>query len=178
MGRKVILVILLGGLIAILGCSGEDQSAKISEIEEQNKATVRRLHSEMSKGNQAIFDELLTHNYIRHCQAMAPEFQELRGTEVFKAFIADFLTAVPDVKDSILVMIAENDKVAYVTNMTGTQTGTMGGLPPSGKSFAVTNIIIHRFENGKIAESWVSWDNVAMLTQLGLFPPSPPPAQP
>ena len=33
-------------------------------------------------------------------------------------------------------------------------------------------------ENGKIAESWVSWDNVAMLSQLGFFPPPPAPEQP
>ena len=61
--------------------------------------------------------------------------------------------------------------------MTGTQTGEMDGLPPSGKSYSIVNIIIHRFENGKIAETWVSWDNVAMLTQLGYFPPSTPEEQ-
>ncbi|HHI01958.1 MAG TPA: hypothetical protein ENL22_00385, partial [candidate division Zixibacteria bacterium] len=73
--------------------------------------------------------------------------------------------------DSVLFVIAENDKVAYITKMTGTQTGPMGGLPASGKKFTLTNIVIHRFEDGKIAETWVSWDNVAMLSQLGFFPP-------
>lgn len=175
MYKQNILFILIVGLITVLGCSNENEMAKITKMEEQNKATVLRLHSEISKGNQAIFDELLTHNYVRHCQAMSPQFQELRGLELFKAFIADFLTAIPDVKDSVLFLMAENDKVAYITNMTGTQSGSMGGLPPSGRKFALTNIIIHRFENGKIAETWVSWDNVSMLTQLGLYPPTAPP---
>lgn len=175
MGRQVVLVVMIFGLVSILGCSGDDKIAEIAKQEEQNKATVIRVHSELSKGNLAIFDEVLSHNYIRHCQAMSPEYQELRGTEVFKAFMADFLKAAPDVNDSILFLMAENNMVAYVTNMTGTQTGVMGGLPPSGKKFEVTNIVIHRFSNGKIAETWVSWDNVAMLTQLGLFPPSAPP---
>jgi hypothetical protein len=26
---------------------------------------------------------------------------------------------------------------------------------------------MHRFENGLVAETWTSWDNVAVLTQLG-----------
>jgi len=71
-------------------------------------------------------------------------------------------------------MFAQGDKVAYVSTMTGTQTGPMGDLPASGKSFTVVNIIIQRLEGGKIAETWVSWDNVAMLSQLGFFPPAAP----
>jgi len=135
---------------------------------------VQRIHAEISKGNMAIFDEVLSPDYVRHCQAMPPEFQELHGTDQFKAFIADFLTAVPDCYDSVLFVIAENDMVAYVTKMTGTQTGPMGELPASGKEFTLTNIVIHRIGDGKIAETWVSWDNVTMLTQLGFFPPPAP----
>jgi len=161
-------------LITLLGCSEE---CKVTQIETQNKAMVQRIHAEISKGNKAIFDEVLSPNYVRHCQAMPPEFQELHGTDQFKAFIADFLTAVPDCNDSVLFVIAENDMVAYVTKMTGTQTGPMGELPASNKEFTLTNIVIHRIEDGKIAETWVSWDNVAMLTQLGFFPP-PVPDQP
>jgi len=26
---------------------------------------------------------------------------------------------------------------------------------------------IHRFESDKVAETWTSWDNLAVLTQLG-----------
>ena len=156
-------------LITLMGCSEE---CKVTQIEAQNKAMVQRIHAEVSKGNMAIFDEVLSPDYVRHCQAMPPGFQELHGTDQFKAFIADYLTAVPDNYDSVLFVIAENDMVAYVTKMTGTQTGPMGELPASGKEFTLTNIVIHRIEDGKIAETWVSWDNVAMLTQLGFFPPS------
>jgi ketosteroid isomerase-like protein len=34
-------------------------------------------------------------------------------------------------------------------------------------------IAFFRIDSGKIAELWVEWDNVAMLTQLGLSPPIP-----
>lgn len=32
-------------------------------------------------------------------------------------------------------------------------------------------VTVVRFEDGKIAEWWVTWDNLAGLTQLGHFPP-------
>jgi predicted ester cyclase len=68
-------------------------------------------------------------------------------------------------------MIARGDKVAYVLTMKGIQTGPMGDLPATGKEFTLVNIIIQRMEEGKVAETWVSWDNVAFLSQLGDFPP-------
>ena len=146
-------------------------------MEEQNKALVQRIHAEASRGNLGIIDEVLSPDYVRHCQAMPPEFQELRGTEEFKGFVADFVRAVPDCNDKIEFILADSNMVAYVTTTTGTQTGPMGNLPASGKEFTLTNIVIQRIEDDKIAETWISWDNVAMLTQLGFLPP-PEPDQP
>jgi steroid delta-isomerase-like uncharacterized protein len=173
--RWIVLGVLMLSVIAILiGCSEE---FRVKQLEEQNKAVVRHVHEEIARGEIGVFDEVLTPNYIRHCQAMPPDLQELHGTEQFKAFVKEFLEAVPDCHETIDLMIAEGDKVAYITTMTGTQTGPMGDLPASGKSFTLVNLIIHRLEGGKIAETWVSWDNVAMLTQLGHFP-SPAEGQP
>ncbi len=158
-------------VLLITGCS---QSNYLVKLEEQNMATVRMVHNELIKNgniNIDIFDEVLTDNYVRHCQAMPPDLQEIHGSEQLKIFVKDFLIAVPDITETIDLMFADSDKVAYITTMKGTQTGTMDGLPPSGKEFTCVNIIIQRLEDGKIAETWISWDNVAILTQLGFFPP-------
>ncbi len=170
--RVLAIIILVSAIVGLYGCSNHDQ--EIADMEAQHKALVQRVHQEVSAGNIGIFDEVLSPDYVRHCQAMPPGAQELHGTTEFKAFISDFLRAVPDCKDEVQFIIAEGDKVAYVTTMTGTQRGPMGGLPASDKKFTLTNIVIHRFANGKIAETWVSWDNLAMLMQLGHFPPAAP----
>ncbi len=162
--------------LSITGCLGSDCS---QDIEDQNMAIVRHMHAEVAKKNMAIFDEYLSTDYIRHCQAMPPDLQEMRGTKQFIGFVTDFYTnTAPDLKETIELMMADDDKVAYVLKMTGTQSGTMGQLPASGKQFELTNMVIHRFEEGKIAETWVSWDNVAMLSQLGFLPPPPPSSLP
>jgi predicted ester cyclase len=176
MSKLGVAIILICILIFALNCA---DNSSITQVEEQNKAVVYRLHNEISNGNLDIFDELLAPNYIRHCQAMSSEFQDLRGIDTYKFFMQDFLKGIPDCKDSVHFVMAEGDLVSYVMSTTGTQTGPLGTLPASNKEFELISIVIHRFENGKIAESWVSWDNVAMLTQLGLFPTSvPPPANP
>ena len=170
-GKIVTILVSIILLITLMGCSEE---CKVAQLEAQNIALIQRIHSEVSKGNLEIFDEVLSPDYVRHCQAMPPELQEIHGTEIFKAFVAEFVNAVSGCNDKIEFILADSNMVAYVTTTTGTQTGPMGNLPASGKEFTLTNIVIQRIEDGKIAETWISWDNVAMLTQLGFFPPPAP----
>jgi predicted ester cyclase len=47
----------------------------------------------------------------------------------------------------------------------------MGPFPASGNRVDLKFIGILRIENGKVAEIWVEWDNLTVLTQLGHFPP-------
>jgi steroid delta-isomerase-like uncharacterized protein len=149
------------------------QTTPVEQIERRNMAVVRETHAALARGDLEAFKNHLAPNYVRHCQAMPPELQEIRGTEQFLAFLEDFINGAPDYEDTISQMIAQEDKVAYISTISGTHTGPMGGFPATGKTFTLVNIIIQRLEDGKVAETWVSWDNVAMLSQLGLFPPAP-----
>ena len=46
----------------------------------------------------------------------------------------------------------------------------MGPFPPSGKRLSLDFAALFRIESGKIVELWVTWDNLAALSQLGHFP--------
>ena len=50
----------------------------------------------------------------------------------------------------------------------------MGPFPPTGKRVEGPFLSFLRIEDGKIAEMWVEWDNLSMLTQLGHLPPPGP----
>ncbi len=145
----------------------------MGEVQETNMAIVRSVHEGVNRGYLTVFGEVLAENYVRHCQAMPPEAQEIRGVEPLVAFVRDHLSAFPDWKENIDLMFAADDKVAYVTTSTGTQTGQMGPFPPTGKRATLVCVIIQRLENHKIAETWISWDNVSFLQQLGQLPLSP-----
>lgn len=75
---------------------------------------------------------------------MPPEAQEIRGAEPLKAFVSEHLSAFPDWQDNIDFMFAADDKVAYVTTSTGTQTGQMGPFPPTGRRVKLVSSIIQR----------------------------------
>ena len=165
---NTIRVILSIAVLAVMvGCSNETAT---ESLENRNMDIVRQAHADLAARDFAAFKAAVAPNYVRHCQAMPPGLQELHGTEQFFAFIEEFLVAVSSHQDSISNMIAQGDIVAYVSTITGIQDGPMGELPASGKSFTLDNIIIQRLENGKIAETWVSWDNVAFMSQLGFMP--------
>jgi len=46
------------------------------------------------------------------------------------------------------------------------------GNPPTGKQVDVLGIIFGRTENGRIIEDWTLTDQLAILQQLGIVPPS------
>jgi len=166
--RFLVSCVVIACVFTVLGCC---QVPSREDVEQQNMAVIRGTHAALASGDLEGFKAAISPSYVRHCQAMPPGLQELRGTDEFFGFIEEFLVAVPEFEDTISLMIADGDKVAYVSTITGAMTGPMGGFPATGKEFTLDNIIIQRLENGKVVETWVSWDNVAFLSQLGLMPP-------
>jgi predicted ester cyclase len=172
MSRSVV-IFLLAILVVASASAGRAGELSTKEIEKRNMEIVRQTHANLAAGDLTAFRSAISPEYVRHCQAMPPGSQELHGTEEFIGFLEEWLKAVSGYTDTISNMIADGDKVAYVSTMSGTQTGPLGELPATGKSFTLVNVIIQRLEDGKIVETWVTWDNVALLSQLGLMPESP-----
>lgn len=160
-------------LLLVLTVASQAGERSRDEIEKHNMEIVRNAHASLAAGDFAAFKSVISPDYVRHCQAMPPGLQELHGTEKFFGFLEEWMKAVPDYTDTISNMIADGDKVAYISTMTGTQTGPLGEIPATGKTFTLVNIIMQRLQNGKVVETWVSWDNVAFLSQLGLMPGPP-----
>ncbi len=137
---------------------------------EANKALVRHVLQRLSDGDVEPFIAALTPGYTRHCQAMPPGLQEIRGPEQMRGFLTSNRATFPDYREEIDMLVGEGDMVAWRSVGTGTQQGPMGPFPATGRSMSIVIIGMHRFENGKIVETWTSWDNVAALAQLGLMP--------
>ncbi len=137
---------------------------------ESNKETVRQMLQAISQGNIGGFIQALSANYVRHCQAMPPGMQELRGREVMEQWLKANQVTFPDYREEIEFLLAEGDVVAWRSRGTGTQRGALGPFPPTGKRMEIVIIGMHRFEGDLVAETWTSWDNVAALMQLGLMP--------
>ncbi len=136
---------------------------------EQNKKIAERLPAEISKGNMAVFDEVIDPQAVEHAAppGMPPT------VESTKQFFAAFHAAFPDLKYTIEDEIAEGDYVVQRVTGTGTMKGAFQGMPLSGKSATWSEMHIVRFANGKVVEHWANVDQIGMLTQLGFIQPPP-----
>ena len=136
---------------------------------EQNKTLARRFIEEIwNQKNLAVAKELMAATYVFHTPGSPPGLSP--GQEGFQQFASAFFTAFPDVHTSIEDQIAEGDKVVTRWTSRGTNTGSLFGMPATGKSATITGITIDRIAEGKIVESWDELDQLGMLQQLGVIP--------
>ena len=136
---------------------------------EQNKTLVMEAFAALDAGVLDDLDKYITADYVRHCQATPGVI--IHSLEDFKALLQAWSHTYSDVETKADVLVAEGDLVAFYGSFTATQIGPMGPFPATGKQMVSEFAGYHRITNGKISETWVTWDNLAALAQLGLFPP-------
>ena len=134
---------------------------------EENKAVVRRLIEKVyNEGNLDVVDELMAPDVFDH--AAVPEHQH--GIDGFKHVIEWVRDISPDVHYKIDDIIAEGDKAGVRMTQSGTDTGTVRGIPPTDKRFSVDYVHWFRLADGKVAELWAVRDDLTRLQQPGLVP--------
>jgi predicted ester cyclase len=133
-----------------------------------NKELVRRFNAACNERRYGRLDELVQPAFRRHCQATA--LVTVKSLDEFKEFLSADATTFPDARVTMLKLIEEGDQVAFWGTFSGTQQGAMGPFPPSMKKVELDVSGVFRIEGGKIAELWITWDNMAVFTQLELKP--------
>ena len=70
------------------------------------------------------------------------------------------MQAFPDLRLTILDMIAEGDRVVTHLAGRGTHKEEFRGVAPTGKTIGIRMIVISRFEAARIVEEWgtLIWD--------------------
>ena len=134
-----------------------------------NRSLVEAFADAGNQGDLEAFDSILAPDFVRHCEA-TPEVS-VQSREDFKKFYKDTAETFPDQRMDIQILVAEGDHVAFWGTFFGTQEGPMGPFPATGKRMASDCAGIFRIDEERIVELWVTWDNLAGLTQLGLLPP-------
>jgi len=143
-------------------------SGTVTSLLEENKALIRYVIEEaLNKGNLDIADECFSPDYVVHLPSQ-PDLP--RGPIVFKEVIGMWRSAFADWHMAIEELVAEGDLVANRFTTTGTHTGELHGIEPTGRPMVVHGMELHRVSNGKVAESWVCNDLPGILVELGSLP--------
>ena|SRR5579862_8711395 len=135
--------------------------------EQENIAVVGRLMEEViNQGNLNAADEIVEDNFIE----LDPLPGQRQGREGLKEVIGMFRAAFPDIHWVSDETIASGDKVVTRFTWTGTHRGTFLGIPPTGNHITVKGVVIDRLSGGKMADSRILMDTLAMMQQLGVAP--------
>jgi len=131
--------------------------------EAENIALYRRLIDDgVGIGNLEILDEILSPEIVLPTVAPMAE-PTIQG---LKQLNQGLRAGIPDAKAEIVEIIASGDWVAARLRWTGTHTGEFLGLPPTGKTFSITEFEIVRCANGQIVELRNVFDGAGLMAQL------------
>lgn len=159
---------IFAAAIALLWLVAGCKPSATQQAENNKQQFLRGIDAINSKNFDALND-LGAPNFVRHCQA-TPDVK-VSSLEDFKNYLRQDSATFPDSRMTIDHVVAEGNFVAFHGTYVATQKGPMGPFPPSNRQMSVEFAGVQRFKNGKVAEMWVTWDNLAALTQLGYFPP-------
>lgn len=136
---------------------------------EENKAIVMRYNGIWNRRESLdALGDVMSEEVINHDPVLYPGTDFERHRKV----ILMYLNAFPDLHAPIDELIAEGDKVVGYGVATGTQRGELMGVPPTGRKVSWTYTAIFRIADGRIVETWWSYDVLGLMRQLGVLPSS------
>ena len=137
----------------------------------QNAELSRRIFEDVwNRNNLSAIDGLMSADYVHH-DPSSPAVPS--GVDGYKQFVNSYMNAFPDAHFTIDDAFTDGQNTEVQNEVTrwtvtGTHEGELAGIPRTGRRFSVTGISIARIVNGKITESWYSWDALGLMQQLGV----------
>ncbi|MCC3767611.1 ester cyclase [Streptomyces sp. UNOC14_S4] len=148
-------------------CDGMPSFTDLDVVRDErlDKATARRFFEEVAVGgNLELIDELFTPDY--HDHDIGKETDTTIGTQVLKDDVIGWRRAF-DFRFALQGQLEDGDQVATRWTWRATHTGEFMGLAPTGRDVEMSGVTIFRFQDGRIAEGWWTYDLMRLARQLG-----------
>jgi predicted ester cyclase len=91
---------------------------------------------------------------------------EVQGLPAYVDGLRAVVRAFPDYRWDLRHLLVSGAWVSAHFLDTGTHQGSFLGVPATGRKVSTQEFAIYRFQAGKIAEVWVTADNLGLLDQL------------
>ncbi|WP_444884398.1 ester cyclase [Microbulbifer sp. PSTR4-B] len=138
---------------------------------EENKKTAMQAADLWHSGSKVNPDSILAPNYINNLDSATNLSigSQKRNLNEFKAEVAKFHTAFKNVKLIDSMQVAEGDLVATHVKVSANHTGSFMGETPTNKTITWDAVEFVKIKDGKILETWVTWDKYGFLKQIGVL---------
>jgi predicted ester cyclase len=156
---------------------GREQAERFLATERDRRRVRRSLETGWAAKREAPADEWVAPAFQAHLPTgLAQLDRYLRGEspaetgpmdfEAVLAFGTRFQEAVPDLQYEIGEMIAEPGAVATRWTSTGTHTGPLLDLEPTGREITLSGMRIDHLQDGRLAETWLLTEQWSLLRQV------------
>ena len=134
-----------------------------------NIELVKALHHIWNSGDLDLIDSVYARDFLAHWPPSS-EVPERRGIEGIRFGVERIRTAFPDWHEHLEDVFGSGDRVASRYVSTGTHKGPFWGMEPTGHRIEIQEMSIFRIADGRIAEQWCMFDDLARLQQLRVSP--------
>ncbi|MFN7977057.1 MAG: ester cyclase [Vicinamibacterales bacterium] len=118
-----------------------------------------------SRGAIDLLDSLVTDDYVNHSPSVP---DPVPGAAGLKPIVLAMRAGIPDSRYELLDTVVGEGKVAVHVRVTGTHTGSLFGIAPTGRRIDVRQMQIEWLRDGRIAQHWRVTDELALMRQLGV----------
>lgn len=88
------------------------------------------------------------------------------GQIVMRHLVAFYRLTFSDIDMTVEQTVAQGDLVTLLWSARAKHTGDLLGTKPTGRLVRTGGIDLVRIEDGRIAECWLMWDDLGLLTQI------------
>lgn len=156
-----LLVTLLFCWLSFSQCASVRNQKQI----ERNKETVRIWFEEGWNNNQN--EELIERCFDPNWRDGNPlRADQVAGYEGMRQLIRSYKQGATDDHFTITHLFADKDMVSIRYEVVAKHTGTLFGIPPTGREFTSTGLVIYEMKDGRIEVSWQELDLSGIIRQL------------
>jgi len=171
--NKLLVILFMSCMAGFIACNQEekkeDNNKMASDDSEAKKIElVKSFYPLFEKSDWAAIENLVAPDFKDHNPMMTP------GAPFNKDTLMKYLKmnkdAFPDMKFEILHAAADGDHVFVHYHFTGTNTGSMMGMPATNKKVDYMGVDLVRVKDSVAIEHWDYGDNVTYMKQMGMIP--------
>ncbi|GAB2881120.1 ester cyclase [Microbulbifer echini] len=142
-------------------------AAQSNNLEKNKKIAMQAVEWWLS-GSDIDPKTIFSANYVNNLDSATnpsagPQKRNLKEVE---KEVEKFHSAFKDVKLLKIMQVAEGDLVATHVVIRANHVGSFMGEPPTKKTVTYDGVEFVKIENGKIIETWVTWDKYGFLRQM------------
>ena len=154
-----------------------DLKRELYEVAASTQIEARAVVERGLKAFNAHDMEALARDAAPEIELTAPGDVKLKGPQATKEYNAIFVKAFPDARVEAKKIYTQGGTVIVEGIFTGTHDGTlktpMGDLPATGRKVSGEFIQVFEVDRGLIKRNHLLYDQVQLMTQLGMAPAAP-----